>query len=103
LSGTLPKSPCSNPTPSPRISSNSARASRGSLLSTSLVPPAPPLSFARVRTLPLLQFSRQSGTVQAADVKSCTQSQIEIVPQRVYCVSRAYHMYALFSPFKRNS
>ena len=32
------------------------------------------------------------GTVQAADVKSCTQSQIEIVPQRVYCVSRAYHM-----------
>jgi aspartyl-tRNA synthetase len=32
------------------------------------------------------------GTIQAADVKSCTQSQIEIVPQRVYCVSRAYHM-----------
>jgi aspartyl/asparaginyl-tRNA synthetase len=32
------------------------------------------------------------GTVQAADVKSCTQSQIEIVPLRVYCVSRAYHM-----------
>ena len=25
-------------------------------------------------------------------MKSCTQSQIEIVPQRVYCVSRAYHM-----------
>ena len=29
------------------------------------------------------------GTVQAACVQSCTQSHIEIVPRRIYCVSRA--------------